>query len=133
MGFWVTALDGKLSVRYNHFDTRQLNLRNGDISTMAQRILRDEGFVSSDSYNLRTQTTAWLSGLATGGTATNAQIAAAIKMPLEQYNGLQAIAAAGTYAAVQNAQSKVFSLTSTTASTSSTAPPPTQVDADGKP
>jgi hypothetical protein len=27
-------------------------------------------------------------------------------MPLEQYNGLQAIAAAGTYAAVQNAQSK---------------------------
>ncbi len=106
MGFWVTALDGKLSVRYNHFDTRQLNLRNGDISTMAQRILRYEGFVSSDSYNLRTQATAWLSGLATGGTATNAQIAAAIKMPLEQYNGLQAIAAAGTYAAVQNAQSK---------------------------
>lgn len=106
MGAWVTALDGKLSIRYNHFDTKQLNLRNGDISTMAQRILRYEGFISSDSYNLRTQTTAWLSGLATGGTATNAQIAAAIKMPLEQYNGLQAIAAAGTYAAVQNAQSK---------------------------
>jgi outer membrane receptor protein involved in Fe transport len=47
-----------------------------------------------------------LNGLAQGGTATNAQIAAAIKMPLEQYNGLQSIAAAGTYAAVQNAESK---------------------------
>jgi hypothetical protein len=47
-----------------------------------------------------------MSGLGTGGTATNAQIAAAIKMPLEQYNGLQAIAAAGTYAAVNDMQSK---------------------------
>jgi hypothetical protein len=106
IGLWMTMLDGKLSVRYNHFDTKQLNLRNGDISTMAQRILRYEGFVSSDSYNLRTQTTAWLNGLGTGGITTNAQIAAAIKMPLEQYNGLQTIAANNTYAAVQNAQSK---------------------------
>jgi hypothetical protein len=55
---------------------------------------------------LRTQTTAWLSGLGTGGTATNAQIAAAIKMSADQYNGLQGIAAAGTYAAVNNARSR---------------------------
>ena len=101
LGFWMTLLDGKLTLRYNHFDTLQLNVRNGDISTMAQRILRYEGFVSSDAYNLRTQTTAWL-----GGTATNEQIAAAIKMPLAQYNGLQTIAANGTYAAVNDTQSK---------------------------
>jgi len=106
LGFWMTMLDGRLSIRYNHFDTKQLNLRNGDITTMAQRILRYEGFVSSDRYNLRTQTTAWLNGLGTGGTATNEQIAAAIKMPLAQYNGLQAIVANGTYAAVQDMQSK---------------------------
>jgi hypothetical protein len=106
LGFWITMLDGKLSVRYNHFDTKQLNLRNGDISTMAQRILRYEGFIQTDSYNLRTQTTAWMNGLATGGTATNEQIAAAIKMPIEQYNGLQKIAANNTYAAVMDAQSK---------------------------
>jgi hypothetical protein len=105
VGFWMTLFDGRLSVRYSHFDTKQLNLRNGDISTMAQRILRYEGFVANDSYNLRSQATAWLSGLGTGGTATNAQIAAAIKMPLEQYNGLQAIATAGTYAAVNDARS----------------------------
>jgi hypothetical protein len=106
LGFWMTTLDGRLSVRYNHFDTKQLNLRNGDISTMAQRILRYEGFVANDSYNLRSQATAWVNGLGTGGSATDAQIAAAIKMPIEQYRGLQAIATAGTYAAVNDAQSK---------------------------
>ena len=106
LGFWMTVLDGRLSIRYTNFDTKQINLRNGDISTMAQRILRYEGFIQSDAYNLRTQTTAWMNGLGTGGTATNAQIAAAIKMPLDQYNGLQAIAANNTYAAVMDAESK---------------------------
>jgi len=96
----------KTPVRYNHFDTKQLNLRNGDITTMAQRILRYEGFVATDAWNLRTQTTAWLNGLGTGGAATNEQIAAAIKMPIAQYNGLQAIVANNTYAAVMDAQSK---------------------------
>ncbi|HVZ63000.1 MAG TPA: TonB-dependent receptor [Lacunisphaera sp.] len=106
LGFWVTMMDGRLSIRYNHFDTKQLNLRNGDISTMAQRILRYEGFIASDAWNLKKQTTAWLNGLGTGGTATNEQIAAAIKMPLEQYNGLEQIASNNTYAAVQDAESK---------------------------
>ena len=68
-GLWMTMLDGKLSIRYNHFDTRQLDLRNGDISTMAQRILRYEGFIANDAYNLRTQATAWINGLGTGGSA----------------------------------------------------------------
>ncbi len=106
MGLWMTMLDGRLSIRYNHFDTKQLNLRNGDITTMAQRVLRYEGFVATDAWNLRTQTTAWLNGLGTGGVATNEQIAAAIKMPLAQYNGLQSIVANNTYAAVMDAQSK---------------------------
>jgi hypothetical protein len=106
VGFWMTMLDGKLSVRYTKFDSKQLNLRNGDISTMAQRILRYEGFIQNDGYNLRSQATAWLNGLGTGGTATNEQIAAAIKMPLEQYNGLQAIGANNTYAAVNDMRSQ---------------------------
>ncbi len=101
IGFWMTMLNGGLSIRYTHFDTKQLNLRNGDISTMAQRVMRYEGFVSSDAWNLRKQVTAWL-----GGTATDSQIASAIKMPLEQYTGLQTIVANNTYAAVQDMQSK---------------------------
>jgi hypothetical protein len=106
LGLWLTLLDGKLSIRYTKFDTEQLNLRNGDISTMAQRILRYEGFVANDAWNLRKQATAWLNGLGTGGLATDEQIAAAIQMPIEQYKGLQEIAANGTYAAVNDAQSK---------------------------
>jgi hypothetical protein len=106
LGFWLTLLDGDLSIRYTRFDTLQLNLRNGDISTMAQRILRYEGFVSNDAWNLRKQATAWLSGVGTGGTASDAEIAAAIKMPLEQYVGLKAIGANGTYAAVNDMESK---------------------------
>jgi len=106
LGLWLNVFDGKLSIRYNHFDTKQLNLRNGDITTMAQRILRYEGFVSSDAWNLRSQTTAWLNGLGTGGLATNDQIAAAIKMPLDQYNGLQRIVSNSTYAAVMDSESK---------------------------
>lgn len=106
MGFWMTMLDGRLSIRYNHFDTKQLDLRNGDIATMAQRILRYEGFVSADAHNLEQQTTAWMNGLGTGGSATPAQIAAAIKMPIDQYNGLQTIAAANTYSAAMDSQSK---------------------------
>lgn len=106
IGFWITVLDGKLSIRYTKFETLQLNLRNGDISTMAQRILRYEGFVSNDAWNLRKQATAWLSGTGTGGTATDEQIANAIKMPLEQYVGLKTIGANGTYAAVNDMESK---------------------------
>jgi hypothetical protein len=101
IGFWMTMLDGRLSLRYNHFVTDQLNLRNGDISTMAQRILRYEGFIANDAWNLRTQVTGWL-----GGTATDEQIAAAIQMPIAQYDGLQTIAANNTYAAVMDMQSK---------------------------
>jgi hypothetical protein len=106
LGLWMTMLDGRLSIRYTHFVTDQLNLRNGDISTMAQRLLRYEGFLANDPYNLRTQTSAWLNGLGTGGSATNDQIAAAIRMPIARYNGLSSIAAAGTYATVIDSESK---------------------------
>ncbi|MDQ5979123.1 MAG: hypothetical protein QG602_2097, partial [Verrucomicrobiota bacterium] len=106
IGFWLTLLDGKLSLRYTKFETVQLNLRNGDISTMAQRILRYEGFVANDAWNLRKQAANWLRGVDANGVATNAEIAAAIKMPLEQYEGLMTIGANGTYAAVNDMESK---------------------------
>jgi hypothetical protein len=106
IGFWITALDNKLSIRYTYYDTKQLNLRDGDISTMAQRILRYEGFVSNDAWNLTKQTTAWLNNQYTGGTASDAQIAAAIQMPLAQYQGLKTIGANGTYAAVNDVRAK---------------------------
>jgi len=101
LGFWLTMLDGRLSVRYVHFETNQLNLRNGDISTMAQRVMRPDGLVANDRWNLEKHVTAWL-----GGTPTTAQIAAAMKMPLAQYDGLNAVVANNTYAAVNDMESK---------------------------
>lgn len=106
LGFWLSVLDGKLSLRYTKYDTKELNLRNGDIGVMAQRILRFEGFVSNDDWNLRKQTTNWLSGVGDGGSASDEQIAAAIQMPIELYKGLKEIADNKTYAAVNDAQAK---------------------------
>jgi hypothetical protein len=106
IGFWLTVLDGKFSLRYTKFDTEELNLRNGDISTMAQRILRYEGFVANDAWNLQRQAANWLNGVGSNGIASDAQIAAAIQMPLAQFQGLKAIGANGTYAAVNDAQSR---------------------------
>jgi hypothetical protein len=67
---------------------------------MAQRILRYEGFVANDAWNLRKQVNDWL-----GGAASDEQIAAAIKMPIEQFEGLKTIGTNGTYAAVNDAKS----------------------------
>lgn len=107
-GFWMNLLDGKFSLRFTKFDTKELNLRNGDISTMAQRLLRFEGFIQNDAHNLRKQVTAWLNGTGIGGTATDQQIAEAIQMPLEHYEGLKVLAANGTYAAVNDSRSKGY-------------------------
>lgn len=101
LGLWMTVLEGKLSLRYVHYETKQLNLRNGDISTMAQRVMRPDGLVANDRWNLEKHVTAWL-----GGTPTAAQIADAMQMPLEQYNGLNAIVANNTYAAVNDMASE---------------------------
>ena len=106
IGFWMTMLNGDLSLRFTHFDTKQINLRNGDITTMAQRIMRYEGFVSSDAWNLRSQVSNWLVNSGTGATpASDEQIAAAIKMPLDQYLGLRTITGNSTYAAVMDSRS----------------------------
>ena len=101
LGLWMSMFDGKLSLRYVHYDTKQLDLRNGDISTMAQRVMRPDGLVANDAWNLEKHVTAWL-----GGTPTEEQIAAGMKMPIDQYNGLNEIVANNTYAAVNDMESK---------------------------
>jgi hypothetical protein len=101
IGLWMTLFDEKLTVRYTRFDTQQFDLRQEDIWTMAQRVQRLDGTVANDAWNLRKQATEWL-----GGTPTNAQIAEAIRMPAEQYEGLLVIGANMTYAASQDMQAK---------------------------
>ena len=104
LGFWMTVLDGKLTVRYVHYDTKQLDLRNGDISTMAQRILRMDGLVANDRQSLMRHAKGWL-GYLDGETPPDDVMAAGLQMPLEQYIGLKGIVADNTYAAVNDMES----------------------------
>ncbi|HVW21629.1 MAG TPA: TonB-dependent receptor plug domain-containing protein [Opitutaceae bacterium] len=61
-GFWINTLDNRLTIHYTHYQTEQFNARNGDVGTMAQRVLRQDGVVASDAYNLLSQATQWTYG-----------------------------------------------------------------------
>jgi hypothetical protein len=75
-GIWLSMFDGKLSVRYNHFVTDQINIRNGDIATIAQRVLRADGLNVADAWNLQDRATEWTTQL--NPTFTAAQIKTAV-------------------------------------------------------
>lgn len=105
LGLWMSMMDGKLSFRYVHYDTKQLDLRNGDISTMAQRILRMDGLVANDRQSLMRHVKGWM-GYLDGETPPDDVMAAGLQMPLDQYIGLKEIAANNTYAAVNDMESK---------------------------
>ncbi|WP_221028721.1 hypothetical protein [Actomonas aquatica] len=104
LGFWLSLFDGKLSLRYVHYDTKQLDLRNGDISTMAQRILRMDGLVANDRQSLMKHAKGWL-GYLDGETPPDDVMANALQMPLDQYVGLKGIVQDNTYAAVNDMES----------------------------
>jgi len=100
-GVWLNLFDGKLSLRYVHYVTKQLNLRNGDVSTLAQRIMRMDGLVANDRQSLMRHAKNWL-GYADGETPPDDIMAAALQMPLEQFSGLKELVATNTYAAVND-------------------------------
>ena len=108
LGFWMTTFDSKLTLRYNHFTTKQLNYRNGDINTIAQRILRIDGLNASDRWNLQDRSTAWITQM--NPTWTTAQIRAesnrVMGMTEEQVSGLENAIANNTLAATQDIVSR---------------------------
>jgi hypothetical protein len=108
IGFWMTALDGRLSVRYTNFKTDQINLRNGDINTIAQRVLRADGLVASDAWNLQDRATEWVTQLNPSWTTAqiNAEVARTMGLSQAQIDGLAAANDAGGLAATQDIVSK---------------------------
>jgi hypothetical protein len=104
VGFWMTMLDGKLSVRYNHFQTDQINIRNGDIATIAQRVLRADGLNAADRWNLQDRSTEWITELNPTWTTDQIRAEVAKTMGLSQatINGLEANIAAGSLSATQD-------------------------------
>ncbi|HEX2853826.1 MAG TPA: TonB-dependent receptor plug domain-containing protein [Opitutaceae bacterium] len=58
-GFGVNMFDGKLVLRVNRWETKQLNNRGGDASTIAQRVLRID-IASTAAFLLHTQAPLWI-------------------------------------------------------------------------
>ena len=107
-GFWVSLIDNKLSIRYSHYKTDQRNIRNGDIATIAQRVLRADGLNAADPHNLQDRATEWVSQLNPGFTPAqvNAEVAKTMGLSQDVIDALQANILAGTLSATQDYLSK---------------------------
>ncbi|MEO6245737.1 MAG: TonB-dependent receptor, partial [Opitutaceae bacterium] len=104
LGFWMTALDGRLSVRYVHYQTSQLAIRNGDINTIAQRVLRADGLNAADAWNLQDRSTEWITQLNPTYTAAQikAEVAKTMGLTQDQIDGLEGSISSGNLAAPQD-------------------------------
>lgn len=114
-GLWLTLLDGRLSIRYNHHTSLEKDKRNGDINTIAQRTLRHDGILNTnnhDRHNLQDRagdpTTGWIAQL--NPTWTTAQIRAETErvmgLTYEFMDAMEAAGDAGRIAAPNDVLSK---------------------------
>jgi len=60
-GFWLDPFDGKLVVRLNHYENTEKNSRNDDANIIAQRVLRIDGILANDRWQLNGRATDWVS------------------------------------------------------------------------
>lgn len=91
-GFWLNLADGKVVIRFNHYSTKQLNIRNGDANTIAQRVLRLDLDVSGDNYQLYDRADAWFRLLnpTWSDTQVRTAIADQMKISVEEYDAIRA-------------------------------------------
>ena len=103
-GFWLSLLDGKVSLRFTRYRTDQINLRNGDISTIAQRVLRADGLNAADRWALQDRATDWVRELNPNFTEAQvkAEVARTMKLSQEQIDGLESAITNGRLAAIQD-------------------------------
>ncbi len=103
-GVWFNLLDGKLVIRINRYENSQLNARDGDANTIAQRTLRLDLDVTTDRHRLYSRATDWFR--LTHPTWTAEQVDAAVftqmGMTREVYNALADNFRAGTIAATND-------------------------------
>src|SRR5262249_23740354 len=57
-GFWLNLFDGKLVVRVNRYENKQINARDGDANTVAQRTLRLD-LAANDAHQLFNRARDW--------------------------------------------------------------------------
>ena len=103
-GFWLNMFHDKLVVRVNRYNNKQLNARNSDANTVAQRVMRLDFDVSSDAYQLMDRSTAWYTLLNPTWTTDQVRAAVATQMqiPTALYNSMLSNYNAGTLAATND-------------------------------
>lgn len=108
IGFWLRLFDGKLSVRYSRQTSEQRDKRDGDINTIASRVLRIDGLNAADAWNLQDRATAWVRELNPGFTEAQvlSAVAGTMALPQSTIDGLDAAQRDGRIAATQDAVSK---------------------------
>lgn len=108
IGFWMTLLDGKLSIRYTHQKTDQRNKRDGDIATIAQRVLRADGLNAADRWALQDRATDWVTQLHPSWTTdqVKAEVAKTMGLTQDQIDQLESAISAGRLSAIQDYVSK---------------------------
>ncbi|MBL9211900.1 MAG: TonB-dependent receptor [Opitutaceae bacterium] len=108
VGLWLSLFDGKLSVRYNSFKTDQINVRNGDIATIAQRVLRADGLNAADAWALQDRATDWVRQLNPSFTEDQikAEVAKTMGLSQDTIDRMESAIASGTLTATQDVVSK---------------------------
>jgi hypothetical protein len=107
-GLWLNLFSGKLVVRVNRYQNSQLNARDGDANTIAQRVLRLDGIIAADRYRLYQRATDWFTLTQPGWNAQQVESAVFNQMQLTraQFYALQEAGNAGTLAATNDIVAK---------------------------
>jgi hypothetical protein len=107
-GLWLTMFDNRLSVKINRYDNKQLNARDNDANTVAQRVLRLDLDISSDAYQLYDRADAWfrLINPTWNDTQVRQAVADQMQIPIATYDALVSAFRAGTVAATNDVQAK---------------------------
>jgi hypothetical protein len=107
-GMWFNLFDSKLSVRINVYNNKQVNARDGDANTIAQRLLRYDLDSTGDTYRLHRRATDWWS--LTNPTWTAEQVDAKVheqmQMTSEDYERYRDLFSAGLIAATNDITAK---------------------------
>ncbi|MBI5692065.1 MAG: TonB-dependent receptor [Verrucomicrobia bacterium] len=103
-GLWLNLLDGRVVLRVNRYENSQLNARDGDANTIAQRILRLDGIIAADRYRLYQRATDWYTLTQPSWSAQQVETAVFTQMGLsrEEFYTLQEAGNAGTLAATND-------------------------------
>lgn len=103
-GFWMSFADDKIVLRFNHYITKQLNIRNGDANTIMNRVVRIDLDVAADAYELAPRATNWWTVLHPEWTPAQVKQAVSdqIKIPVATWDTLAAAFRANTLAATND-------------------------------